>query len=322
MTHLPLRWPLLLTGITLLAAALATLLWLGPSSAPAVDDASNGRTGDSGAASNRQEGDPGTASAVGKSEDVPSASAGLPAQTILTASQEVIVADVASAARSLDSAVTAAGGHLTDESTTSGGPCAPEIPVAGGSCSGQASSALTYRVPADQVTRVMDAAAELGRQAWRNRTATDVSTQVADVDARVRSAQSSLDRLNALMAQADNLADVVALESQVAAREAELESLQAQQRVLQDQTALATVTTTFTTTAAQDSNGPAAAIGDGLAALLAALAGALTVLAWLLPFVVFFAALGLPLAWAIRRRRSERTPIPARRSGRGHGRSS
>lgn len=235
---------------------------------------------------------------------VPGSTGVIAPDIVVSASQEVVVTDVAGAARSLTAAVTAAGGHVSDERTTSGTPCEPGIPVADYGCSSAASSTLTYRVPADRVTGVMDGAAQAGQESWRYRTASDVSTQVADIDARVASAQASLDRLNALMMRAEDLADVVALESQISARQAELESLQAQQRVLADQTALATVTTSFTTAAGVESTGPWAAFQDGLEALGTALLGGLTVLAWLLPFAAFLAVVALPVAWTVRRRRS------------------
>ncbi len=231
-----------------------------------------------------------------------------PQKVIVTASQDVVVDDVAGAARQLSAAVTAAGGTISAENTTSGGICPVQPVDIATTCGPSASSTLTYRVPGDQVDQVMDRAAALGTQSWRQRSSADVTTQVADVDARVKSAQASLDRLNALMAQASDLTDVLALEAQISSRQADLESLQAQQRALADQTALATVTTTFSAVPAETADdGLGAAVSDGWDALVSAVVGILTLAAWLLPFALLAALIGVPLWLRIRRRRAPAT---------------
>jgi hypothetical protein len=69
----------------------------------------------------------------------------------------------------------------------------------------------------------------------------DVTSQVADVSSRVLSARKSLIRLRALYTEATKVGQVIEIESEIATREADLESLEAQQRALSSQTATATI---------------------------------------------------------------------------------
>ncbi len=111
------------------------------------------------------------------------------------------------------------------------------------------------------------------------------------------------------MARAETLTDIVALESQIATRQAELESLLAQQATLADQVAMATVTTTLTADAAPGSQ-PAGFWGGlraGADALVSFGAGVLTALGWALPFLLLAGLLALPTGW-LWRRRARRSP--------------
>ncbi len=257
---------------------------------------------------------PGALEEAARGSAVPQAAAADSDAVIVTAAQQVVVTDVAAAARRLSASVTAAGGSVTGENTSYGQPCAQPFGVDGGLyCESEPMSVITYRAPADSVDALMAAAASFGTESWRTRSEMDVSAEVADVDSRVASARASLDRLNALMARADSLTDIIALESQIATRQAELEALQARQRALADQTSMATVTTTFITPAATEA-GQGGFIGGlraGLAALATAAAAALTVVGWLLPFLILGVAVLIPVRWYLRRHRSPEVAAPA-----------
>ena len=84
------------------------------------------------------------------------------------------------------------------------------------------------------------------RARWRRRRAPadDVTAQVADVDARVRrrARRRSPGCARSWTKATSRSRDVVTLEAELSRRQADLESLQAQQRMLADQTAQATVT--------------------------------------------------------------------------------
>ena len=86
-----------------------------------------------------------------------------------------------------------------------------------------------------------------GRRAGAARRAPqDVTGKVADVDSRVDSARESILRLRTLYADATKVSDVIAIEQELATRQAELESLEAQQRALSTQTSQATVRLSLT----------------------------------------------------------------------------
>ena len=72
-----------------------------------------------------------------------------------------------------------------------------------------------------------------------------MTDQVVDLDARIGAMQASVDRLIALMAQTDDIAEISALESELTRRTADLEALEGQLRVLESQVSLSTITVTL-----------------------------------------------------------------------------
>ncbi|MCW2857252.1 MAG: hypothetical protein JWR52_2867 [Marmoricola sp.] len=100
---------------------------------------------------------------------------------------------------------------------------------------------LELRIPSSRFDDAMNQLPALGKLVDRSRSSEDVTTQVIDNNARVRSQQLSLDRIQALLAQAQNLNQIIAIESQLSQRQADLDSLEQQQKYLADQTSLATI---------------------------------------------------------------------------------
>ncbi|MCW2753246.1 MAG: hypothetical protein JWQ32_657 [Marmoricola sp.] len=100
---------------------------------------------------------------------------------------------------------------------------------------------LELRIPSNRFDDAMNQLPALGKLVDRSRSSQDVTTQVIDNNARVRSQQLSLDRIQALLAQAQNLNQIIAIESQLSQRQADLDSLEQQQKYLADQTSLATI---------------------------------------------------------------------------------
>ncbi|HET7173280.1 MAG TPA: DUF4349 domain-containing protein [Nocardioidaceae bacterium] len=106
------------------------------------------------------------------------------------------------------------------------------------------SSDITLRVPEPAFDATVDQVAGLGSLVSEQRSTRDVTGRVADVNSRVASAQLAIRQLRQLMTHATKLGQVIELESQLAMREADLESLQAQQRALRAQTQLSTISVT------------------------------------------------------------------------------
>lgn len=103
------------------------------------------------------------------------------------------------------------------------------------------SAQLTLRIPSEKLNNALDELKALGVARDTSINALDVTAEVTDLDARITSLQTSVDRLLELMSQATSTENLLAVESALSQRQAELESLQAQKRNLDDQVQLSTV---------------------------------------------------------------------------------
>jgi hypothetical protein len=106
---------------------------------------------------------------------------------------------------------------------------------------------LGVQVPADEYDATVEAARALGTVVQMQQSSYDVGAQKTDVETRIAALEASLDRLTALMGQAEDIADVIALEQAIAQRQAELDALRAQQRELANQTAMSQISLTLMT---------------------------------------------------------------------------
>lgn len=167
---------------------------------------------------------------------------------------------------------------------------------------------MDLRVPTDRFDDTMARLAEFGKNTNVSRGTEDVTTQVIDVDARIEAQEASVRRLEALMARAETLRDIVALEGELTRRQAELDSLKGQQAWLRDQTSLSTITVSLTTPeTAREGEEPDGFIGGvkrGWVGLGEALGAALTILGLLLPFLLVALVIGLPIWWVRRSRKA------------------
>lgn len=215
----------------------------------------------------------------------------------------VRVKDVVTAAHRAEQIVGAADGHVfAEETTTEGGP--------------RTSSAhLTLRVPPPEFRPVMRDLARLGRPSRQSQTAEDVTTQVVDISSRIATQRRSVTRVRTLLDQAKTIGQVVQVESELARREADLESLEAQLARLKDVTELATIELDLVA-----ADAPAPKPDDTDLGFLAGLRGgwdafvqivlvALTVLGALLPFAIAAMLLGVPLWLLLRARLRRRGPV-------------
>lgn len=197
------------------------------------------------------------------------------------------------------------GGTVTEQETTTGD-------------EGEVTTArLVIRVPSAKFTEAQAALEEVATLTGSTSGAEDVSSEVIDVDARVRAQRKSVERIEALLAQADSLQQVVSIESQLAGRQAELDSLVARQKWLSDQTSLSTLTV-YVEQPDEDSSkddeetagGFLGGLRDGWDSFVDGGGAVLTVLGFLLPWLVLVALLTAPV-WMLVRRRSARRPGPA-----------
>lgn len=100
----------------------------------------------------------------------------------------------------------------------------------------------TIRVPSARHEALVAEIEALGELTNASTSTQDVTAQVIDVDARIKSLQTAETRMLELVAtQAGALSDVLAIERELARVRGEIESLQGQQRALRDRVALATI---------------------------------------------------------------------------------
>ncbi|MGX1911439.1 DUF4349 domain-containing protein [Streptomyces phaeochromogenes] len=234
----------------------------------------------------------------------------LTAHIIHTASLTVQVKDVP---KSLDEARTVvenAGGLVGNETTDR-------------DSEGRERSRVVLRVPSDKYEEVLTELEGSGKLIDRRAKAEDVTEQVVDVESRIKSQRASVVRIRELMDQATKLSDVVTLEGELSTRQADLESLLAQQTSLKDRTSLATITLSLSETpvkkvAKDDDPGFADALGGGWDAFVTMFRWIALALGAVLPFLVG-AALLLFLWVRFLRGRTPARPVAAAPSGAGTG---
>ena len=219
---------------------------------------------------------------------------------IRTAELEVRVDDVQRSAEEAARLAREAGGRVESEDRSGSG--------------GDRSASVQLRVPADRFDAVLADLSGLGDERSRRVSSEDVGDQVVDLGARLATQRASVERVRALLDEADALGQVVQIEGELTRRTADLESLQARLQALEGAVSLSTVVLQL-----HSEDGPvvgdALGFGDGLRSGWAAVVGVGRVLAVtsgaLLPFLPVLALGGWLVLRRGRRSRSVGTSLPA-----------
>jgi Domain of unknown function (DUF4349) len=270
----------------------------------AVDEAGGGGELDVGTEAPAEESAEG---AVGGASDADGGAAAQPTALELTAqardvvrtgSMHLTVDEVDDRVPEVRSIAVTAGGFVADEQLRSDADAAD----------------VTVRVPADEFDDVRTAIGELGDVTSQDIQAQDVTAEMVDLEGRIASQRASVQRVRALLSESGDVVQLASVEGELARREAELESLLGQQRVLEDQVALGTLTVHLR----EDGTAPAEAddeptgFMDGLrtgwdAAVVGARAASAAA-GFLLPFAVPAAVVLAAARWWLRRRQPLPTP--------------
>ncbi|MDT9594365.1 DUF4349 domain-containing protein [Nocardioides zeae] len=264
-----------------------------PQEAPAAPSQGPGDDAADGADSGADSGADGT-------ERAPGADAPREPAIIATGTVDLEADDVAEARRDVQRVADEAGGQVVGEETTTD---------ADGEADG---SRLELRVPSAVFDETMTALEGVAEVVSASRSLDDVTTQVVDTEARVRAQQASLTRIEALLGEAEDLAEIVSIEAELTRRQSELDGLSAQLAYLQDATAYSTLTVYLERTdddteeQTTDDDGFLAGLTDGWDALASFGGGVAVVAGVLLPWVGLALLLALPVAALVRRRRRGR----------------
>lgn len=163
----------------------------------------------------------------------------------------------------------------------------------------------TVRVPADQLDALLAWLPDLGKVEQQSTSSEDVTLEVTDLRARIGALETSIDRLKALMSDAETIADLIEAEGMLTQRQSELDSLNSMLTYYTDQVALSTLTVSFTTSA--DAPGPSLSWGESWQSFLNSLLWLLNMLIYALPWLIVV-GLGI-VAWRLVRRSRKRGAI-------------
>lgn len=169
---------------------------------------------------------------------------------------------------------------------------------------------LVLRVPVASFTTAMDDLGRLGTVVHSASTGRDVTTQVIDVQQRLKTLRISLHDLNAFQAKASNIGQLLRFENAITQRRGEYQSLKAQRNQLVNETSMSTINldisvppTHAALTTHHHRAGFLTGLRHGWSALTGSVVVALTGVGAVLPFAVLLAVIGLPLLWWTRRTR-------------------
>ena len=155
------------------------------------------------------------------------------------------------------------------------------------------SATLVLRIPADKLTATLGALRKLGRADQVQIDSTDVTTQTQDLDARITASRATIVRLLQLESTATDTTNLIAIETAIGDRQADLESMEAQQRGLADQVSMSTITLQLRSDAAAPPIKPAdfwSGLGTGWTAFTGFWAAVLVAFGVLIPWLALAGA--------------------------------
>ncbi len=157
---------------------------------------------------------------------------------------------------------------------------------------------VTVRVPVESLDAALAEIRQIGTVKSETRSATDVTDQLVDLDARLRNAKAEEQRLLEILSKAETVNEILQVEDRLSHVRERIERLEAQKKMLEEQVDYATVTVTISVPEPEPPEEPLLpgfSLRDLVRAALKALVLALTLIivgaAFLAPIVV--------VGWAI-----------------------
>ncbi len=156
-------------------------------------------------------------------------SAGQPGRIILrTAWQTIEARDVRAAVTQVQAIAQSSGGFIESSSV-----------------SDEDHASVELRIPAAGLDAVMDRIAGLGSETSRRVSARDVTEEVVDLQAVLANKTALRDRLRALLAQAKDVKDIVAVEEQLTRLQGEIDSMEGRLKSIRSQAAMSSLDVTI-----------------------------------------------------------------------------
>jgi hypothetical protein len=184
----------------------------------------------------------------------------------------------------------------------------------------RAGATVTYRIPADRWESTLAALRKVGTKVLSEQTASEeVTSQVVDLGARLANLRTTEAALQAIMAKATKIPDVLEVQAQLTGVRQEIEQLTAQRQSLEERAALATLTVGFSlppvvaVTQVREGWDPGAEVDRAAATLVGLGQGLASAAIWvaivLLPLALLL-AIGIGIAWLVARRVRPRPTTP------------
>jgi hypothetical protein len=107
------------------------------------------------------------------------------------------------------------------------------------------SAVVSFMVPADKFDATIDQLSKVGTVQSERITGTDVSAQYVDLKARLVNAEAQRDAMLALLKQATNINDIIAVQNQIGQITAQIEQLKGQIKYLDDNTSYSSISLTI-----------------------------------------------------------------------------
>jgi len=152
---------------------------------------------------------------------------------------------------------------------------------------------LSMRVPSARLDEFLLGAEGLGRVTNRSESATDMTTQYVDNQARLDTLYAKRDRLNELLLKAEDVSDLIEIESAIADTQYQIDSFESSQRSIDSRVDMSFVSLTLIEETPASAAAADVTLGERLAAALTAS------VEWLGEFarnVLVFAVMILPVA--------------------------
>jgi Domain of unknown function (DUF4349) len=216
---------------------------------------------------------------------------------VKTGSMVLDVTDLDAALLKAQAAVAAVGGYVSGSDRSGQGD--------------QQVASVTYRIPAADWDRALDGVRSVGTRVEKEQTgAVEVTGQVMDLGARISNLRVTEAALQAIMAKATKIPDVLDVQQQLTNVQGQIEQLTTEKQHLEQQAALSTLTVVFqvpvvaVTTATTGWN-PGAQVDQATAQLIEMGQGIASVVIWLgivgLPALLIVLLVALPAIWIARR---------------------